>query len=128
LEYRLDLPKSAENMSQIRLLLAIFTRELKTAFFLALSDESNIQIRATASNTAELLTFNRSLQPNVIVLEWDLPGRPMTEVYPVLTQADSPPAILIIGKPSSEHHIRDMAPDCDLFTDPEDLIHALKAQ
>jgi DNA-binding NarL/FixJ family response regulator len=128
LENRLDLPKSVENMPQIRLLLAIYTRELKTAFFLALSDESKIQIKATASNTAELLTFNRSLQPRVIVLEWDLPGRPMNEVYPVLIQADSPPAIFIIGKPSSEHHIRDLAPDCDLFNDPEDLISALRAQ
>jgi DNA-binding NarL/FixJ family response regulator len=115
-------------MPKIGLLLAIFTREMKTAFFLALSDESDIQIKATASNTAELLTFNRSLQPNVIVLEWDLPGRPMTEVYPVLTQSDHPPAIFIIGKPSSEHHIRDVAPDCDLFSDPEDLIHELRAQ
>ncbi len=112
-------------MPKIGLLLAIFTRELKTAFFLALSDESNIQIRATASNTAELLTFNRSLQPDVIVLEWDLPGRPMTEVYPVLTQADFPPAIFIIGKPSSEDCIRDLAPAGDLFTDPEKLINAL---
>jgi DNA-binding NarL/FixJ family response regulator len=119
---------SAENISKIRLLLAIFTRELKAAFFLALSDEPNVQIMATASNTAELLTFNRSLQPYVIVLEWELPGRPMSEVYPVLTQADHPPAIFIIGKPSSEHHIRDQAPDCDLFADPEKLIKAILAQ
>jgi DNA-binding NarL/FixJ family response regulator len=119
---------SAKNMPQIRLLLAIFTRELKTAFFLALSDKSNIQIKAMASNTAELVTFSRSLQPEVIVLEWDLPGRPMSEVYPVLTQADCPPAILIIGKPSSEHDIRLMAPVCDLFTDPEKLIEAIMAQ
>lgn len=128
MEYRLDLPSSLNNMAQISLLLAIFTRELKTAFFLALSDESNLQIIATASNTAELSTFSRSLQPNVIVLEWDLPGKPMSELYPVLTQADFPPAIFIIGKPSSEHHIRDLAPDCDLFTDPEALIQALNAQ
>jgi DNA-binding NarL/FixJ family response regulator len=128
MENRIDFPRSAENMAQFRLLLAIFTRELKTAFFLSLSDMLNIQIIATASNTAELLTFSRSLQPEVIVLEWELPGRPMTEVYPVLTQGDCPPAVFIIGKPSSEHHIRDLAPDCDLFTDPEALIHALKAQ
>jgi len=119
---------TAENKQTVRLLLAIYTRELKTAFFLALSDESNIQIVATAANTAELLTYNRSLQPNAIVLEWDLPGRPMTEVYPVLTQADSLPDIFIIGKPSSEHHVRDLAPDCDLYTDPEKLINALNLQ
>ena len=119
---------AAENKPTVRLLLAIYARELKTGFFIALSDESNIQIVATAANTAELLTYNRSLRPNAIVLEWDLPGKPMTEVYPVLTQAGSPPEIFIIGKPSSEHDIRLMAPICDLFTDPEKLIEAIVTQ
>ena len=119
---------AAENKQTVRLLLAIYTRELKTAFFLALSDESKIQIVATAANSAELLTYNRSLRPDSIVLEWDLPGKSMTDVYPVLTQDDSPPSIFIIGKPSSEHHVRDLALDCDLYTDPEELVNALNLQ
>jgi DNA-binding NarL/FixJ family response regulator len=119
---------AAENKPVTRLLLAIYTRELKTAFFLALSEVSNIQIVATAANTAELLTFNRSLRPNAIVLEWDLPGKPMTEVYPVLAQDDPPPSIFIVSKPSFEHHIRDLALDGDLYADPENLVQALKAQ
>jgi len=118
----------AEDKQTVRLLLAIYTRELKSAFFLAISDELRVQIVATASNTAELLTFNRSLQPNSIVLEWDLPGRPMTEVYPVLTQADTPPSIFVVGKPSSEQHIRELAPECELYADPEKLIQALRVQ
>ena len=119
---------ATEDKSSVRLLLAIYTRELKTAFFLALADEPNIQIIATAANTAELLTYNRSLQPNAILLEWDLPGRPMCEVYQVLTQAGDPPSIFIIGKPSSEEQIREVAPGCDLYAVPEKLINELKVQ
>jgi DNA-binding NarL/FixJ family response regulator len=119
---------SVEDKLTIRLLLAVNTRELKTAFFLTLSDESNIQIVATAVNTAELLTYNRSLKPHGIVLEWDLAGRQMSEVYPVLIQDDPPPSIFIVGKPSSEPQIRGLVPDCDLYTDPENLVKALKAQ
>lgn len=116
---------TAEDRPTVRLLLAIYTRELKTAFFLALSDEPNTQIVATASNTAELLTYNRSLQPNAVVLEWDLPGRPMPDVYALLSEADSAPSIFIIGKPSAERQIRELAPECDLYADPEKLLHAL---
>ena len=119
---------SNEDNPTVHLLLAIFTRELKTAFFLALSDEPNIHIVATAANTAELLTYNRSLQPNAIVLEWELPGRPMSEAYSALNQAEDPPSIFIVGKPSSERHIRELAPECDLYADPEKLIHELKVQ
>ena len=118
----------AENKTIIQLLLAIYSRELKKAFFLTLSEEPNIQIVATAANTTELLSYNRSLQPDAIVLEWDLPGRPMSEVYPGLNQTDAPPSLFIIGKPSSEHHIRELVPECDLYDDPEKLIHALKVQ
>jgi len=39
---------------------------------------------------------------------------------------DSLPSIFIVGKPLSEHHIQDMALECELYTDPEKLIHALK--
>jgi len=31
-------------------------------------------------------------------------------------------------QPSSEDHILDLAPDCDLYTDPEKLINALNLQ
>ena len=116
-----------ENEFKTRLLLALVTRELKTAFFLTLSDEPNIKIVATASNTAELLTFNRSLQPNALVVEWELPGSSMTEVYPELKEAASPPSIFIIGKPSCEHDILEMALEGEFFVDPEDLIQTLRA-
>ena len=111
----------------LRLLLAIYTRELKTAFFLALSDQRTVQIVATATNTAELLSYTRAFQPDAIALEWEMPGRPMVDVLPTLTQACSPAEILIISRPSSRQQIRDVAPSVSVFDDPEELINTLEA-
>ena len=60
-----------EKRTQLRLLVAIHTRELKAAFFLALSDLPSVQIMATAANTAELLSYSRTFQPDAIILEYN---------------------------------------------------------
>ena len=118
---------TAESTPKLRLLLAIYTRELKTAFFLALSGETEVQIVATATNTAELLSYSRTFQPDVIVLEWELPGGPMTDVFPTLTRTDPSARIFVISKPSSHRQIQDIASTTDMFDNPEDLINALES-
>jgi len=112
-----------ESKSKLRLLLAINTRELKTAFFLALSGQPDMQIVATATNTAELLSYSRTLLPDVTVLEWDLPGRPVVDVFPMLAQKE----VFVISKPSSHRQIQEFSPTTKIFTDPEKLIKALDA-
>jgi DNA-binding NarL/FixJ family response regulator len=118
---------AAEKKPRLRLLLAIYTRELKTALFLALSEQPALQIVASATNTAELLTYSRTFQPDAIALEWEMPGRPVADVFPTLAQADSPPEILIISRPSSRQQIQDIAPTASAFDEPEELIHTLEA-
>ncbi len=118
---------TAEKRTRLRLLLAIHTRELKTALFLALSEQSALQIAASATNTAELLSYSRAFQPDVIILEWELPGRPAAGVLPTLTQSCSSAEILIISRPSSRGQIRDLAPCTSVFDDPEELINRLEA-
>jgi chemotaxis response regulator CheB len=120
----------AEEKSIIRLLLAVYARELKTAFFLTLSGEPNVKIVATAVNSAELLTYSRTFQPEVIVLEWELPGQPMADVLPKLCQAEPAPKIFIISKPSSYQQLREISATGDLFmidSVPEDFINTLEA-
>jgi DNA-binding NarL/FixJ family response regulator len=116
-----------EKKPKLRLLLAIYTRELKTAFYLALSDWPSVQVVASATNTAELLSYNRAFQPDAIALEWELPGRPLADVLPTLTQACSSAEILIVSRPSSRQQIRDVAPTASVFDEPEELIHTLEA-
>ncbi len=118
---------TSEKRPKIRLLLAIYTRELKTAFFLALSNQPSMHIVATATNTAELLSYSRTFQPDAIALEWEMPGRPMADVLSALTQADFSTEILIISRPSSRQRIQDAAPTVNVFDDPEELINRLEA-
>ena len=118
---------AAEKKPKLRLLLAIYTRELKTAFFLALSNQPSVQIVASTTNTAELLSYNRTFQPDAIALEWELPGRPVADLLPTLTQACPSAEILIICKPSSRPQIRDVAPAASVFDEPEELIITLEA-
>lgn len=118
---------AAEKKPKLRLLLAIYTRELKTAFFLALSNQPSVQIVASATNTAELLTYSRTFQPDAIALEWELPGSPVADLLPTLIQACSSVEILIISRPSSRQQIRDVAPTFTVFDEPEELIHTLEA-
>jgi DNA-binding NarL/FixJ family response regulator len=83
-------------------------REVKTAIFLALQSEPEISVVATAVNTAELLTYTRSFHPDLIILEWELKGRPMMDVLPQLPQISPSSKIFVISKPSSYEQIRDL--------------------
>jgi DNA-binding NarL/FixJ family response regulator len=112
---------------KLRLLLAIHTRELKTAFFVALDSQPLWELVATAANAAELLTYSHALHPDAIVLEWELPGRPMAEVLPALAQTSPCTEISVICRPSSWQQVRDLAPTARLYEDPEELIASLEA-
>jgi chemotaxis response regulator CheB len=118
---------AAEKKPKLRLLFAMYTRELKTAFYLALSDRPSVQVVASATSTAELLSYNRAFQPDAIALEWELPGRPLADLLPTLTQACPSAEILIISRPSSRQQIQDAAPCVSVFDEPEELIHRLEA-
>lgn len=103
--------QSQREQFSIKLILAVYTRELKTAFFLTLSAEPDVHIVATAVNTAELLTYGRAFQPDVIVLEWELPGQDMGDVIRRLSRADPSPRICIFSKPSSYQSISSITAD-----------------
>ena len=115
-----------EKPTRFRLLLALHTRELKSAFFFALAAKPSVRIVATAANTAELLTFSRTLRPDGIVLEWELPGRPMTEIYPQLTALTAAGQIFVVNMPSSDEQVRELASQAHHFDEPEALVGALE--
>ena len=118
---------AAERSPRVRLLLAIYTRELKTAFYLALSDQPGVQVVASATNTAELLSYGRTFQPDAIALEWEMPGKAIADLLPRLAQGSPVAEILVISRPSSREQIREVAPDLKVFDDPEELINRLHA-
>lgn len=117
----------AEKETRLCILLAVYTRELKTAFFVALSSQPSVHLVASATNTGELLSYSRTFRPDVIALEWEMPGRPMADILSALTRVCPSAEVLIISRPSSRQQIRDLAPHVSVFEDPEELITTLAA-
>ena len=97
-----------ESKPKRQIIVAVSTRELKMAIFLALSSEPEIRVVATAANTAELLTYARSFQPEVIIFELELKGGPMADVLEKLSEVSPDSKIFIISKPSSYKLIGDL--------------------
>lgn len=75
---------------------AVHGRELKTALFLALNSVPNIEIVATATSTAELTSYFQAFQPAAVVVESDLPGRPLSDVLRRLEWSMMPRRVLVV--------------------------------
>jgi hypothetical protein len=118
-------PLTPEKTDRVRLLLAVKTRELKTALFWALADRPDVQIAATATNTGELLKFNRAFLPGAIALEWEMTGKRPADVLLALAHENPSVVVWIICKPSAREPIRALDPAAVVFEDPEDLVGAL---
>ena len=75
---------------------AVHGREVKTALFLALSSIPSIEIVATATSTAELTSYCQAFRPDAVVVESDLPGRPLPDVLRELNRSMKPRRVLVI--------------------------------
>ena len=105
----------------MRLVVAVHSREVKTALFLALDGLVSITIVATATSTAELVTYYRAFRPDVAVVESGLPGRPLDETLQQLAELKNPGKIFVIdGGPEVVQ-----ATNAEVFTNIDDLVAAL---
>ena len=102
-------------MDGLRLVVAVHRREVKTALFLALNGLDEIDIVATATSTAELISYCRAFRPDVVIVDRGLPGRPFDETLAELESCGG--RILWIDTDSSS--------DPDTFDDVEHLVASL---
>jgi DNA-binding NarL/FixJ family response regulator len=84
-----------------------------------------VQIVATATNSAELLTYARALRPEIVVLESELPGMSLTELLPSLTASDPPARLLVLGRASSQSLVGEADCGAQLVHEPAEILAAL---
>jgi len=108
----------------MRLVVAVHSREVKTALFLALSGIEALEIVATATSTAELVSYCRAFRPDVAVVESDLPGRPMDETLKNLDDANCSKQIFLIESPDSPDVAIDLT-SAELFRDVDQMVAAI---
>ncbi|GMQ86358.1 MAG: hypothetical protein BMS9Abin07_1932 [Acidimicrobiia bacterium] len=108
----------------MRLVVAVHGREVKTALFLALNGVESVTIVATATSTAELVSYCRAFRPDVVVVERGLPGRPLDEAIFKLGDSMKEGRVLLIDGDEALDLTRHAA-YVEVFNDITDLVAAL---
>lgn len=89
-----------------------------------------MEVVGEAANSEELLAQVQTRNPNVVLLEWGLPGQPGLELLPVLQGRDGQPVVIVLsGRPELERSVRDAGAHAffNLGEPPQRLLAALRA-
>ena len=66
--------------SALKIVLATADTNLQLSLGLSLSEEPSVSIVGTASEAESLLALIKFTRPDIVVADWDLPGRPISEL------------------------------------------------
>ena len=102
----------------------VHRREVKTALFLALNSIPNIEIVATATSTAELISYCQVFHPGAVIVEGDLPGRPLADILRELNQSMTPRRVLVVDS-AEEPEALEGIPGVEALRDLDDLLAVL---
>lgn len=82
----------------MNILLATRHTDARLALELLLSEEPGICIVGTASEPEGLLALIRTTQPDLVVLDWSLPGRPAPTILAEAQRVASQLRFLVLGQ------------------------------
>lgn len=119
--------RHAEGAPSLHLVVATYTREVKTALFLALNAMPTITIVAAATSTAELASYCHAFRPDFAIVESGLPGRPLDAVLTELATSNPDSRLLLIDEHAETTAELNLA-EIQVFTDLEQLIATLPEQ
>ena len=80
----------------MRIVLAIRESGLRLAFELLISQEPGVRVLGTVSDVDGLLALVGTNFPDLVLLDWELPGRPMIEVLPEFKTLERVPIIVAV--------------------------------
>jgi len=79
-------------------LVATEQADLRLAIELYLVEEPGMDVVGTVSEAAGLRSLARITRPDLIMLDWDLPGHSPTNLVTELKRIDSRPQVIVLGK------------------------------
>ena len=104
--------------------------DLRLALELLLREEPGAYVVGTASHAEALLALVRTASPDVLLLDRDLPGGPLTELLAQVKSADYIPKIIVLSK-DAEAEEGALAAGADAFVikgePPRQLLAAVHA-
>jgi two-component system chemotaxis response regulator CheB len=81
----------------MHILVATKQADLRVAIELYLTEEPGLDIVGTMSDAANLRAVLQAAEPDLIVLDWDLPGHPPADLVTEAKRLVSAPHVIVIG-------------------------------
>jgi DNA-binding NarL/FixJ family response regulator len=122
--------ENREESMDLRILIADGRSLNRSALRFLLREASGFEVVGEAADSDELLAEARTKQPNVVLLEWELPGQPTMDLLPVLRGLNSRLTVIVLnGRPELEPAIRAAGADAliHLGDPPRRLLATLHA-
>jgi DNA-binding NarL/FixJ family response regulator len=114
----------------MRVLLADHNSQVRWALRTAIREEPGLIVVGEATEAEALLSQAQALRPDLILLEWELPGQPMEEVLSTLRAFSNGCQVIILSR-QPECETAALAAGADAFISkaaaPEELLTALRA-
>ncbi len=114
----------------MNVVLAVRQALARLALELLLSEEPGVTVVGTASETEGLLALIRTARPDLVLVEWGLPGRPAPDVLAETQALARPIRFLVLGR---DPHLKQPALQAGacafvLVGDPPELLLAAVRQ
>jgi DNA-binding NarL/FixJ family response regulator len=95
----LIISKTASEFSEngMRVFIADSRSEARIALMMYLHQEPGVNITGMAVETQGLLAQVEAIQPDVVLLDWHLPGQPVTDVLAELKKLEQRPRIIVLS-------------------------------
>jgi DNA-binding NarL/FixJ family response regulator len=113
-------PEMSESMK--RFLLADSNTTLRSALALLLENRIEARVIGQVSSMESLLCEARATRPDIIIMEWELPGHPVHKRLEALRQISPPTAIIITSARPENARLEEKADAFLCKADPPDII------
>ncbi len=118
----------------MRLLIADRQAATRLALMILLREEPGLDVIGEAADSQELLALAKSHRPDIVLLDWELPGQSAAGLLAALRELNRRPSVVILsGRPELEPSAR--AAGADSFVSMGDppkrllaVLHAITSQ
>jgi DNA-binding NarL/FixJ family response regulator len=87
----------------MRILIADHQPATRLALKILLNEEPSLEVVGEAGDGQELLAQLSITRPDLVLLDWELPGESAASLLPVLRQHDGQPRVVVLsGRPEAE--------------------------
>ena len=85
----------------MKIVLATADTNLQLSLGLSLSEEPSVAIVGATSESESLLAMIKFARPDIVVADWDLPGRPLAELLDEARTNGQKPKWIVLGGPTA---------------------------